>query len=166
MIKVIHCADLHLDSPMETHMNETQASKRNTELIQSFVRLTEYAVEQDVRAVMIAGDMFDGERVKKRTVDEVLDAIRRTASVDYLYLAGNHDEVANAFADHDIPDNLKMFGPEWRTYDITMLRFPELRYAGEIRSLCIRRFHTKMEWPILLRCTGWLEPVREKEKLI
>ena len=117
MIKVIHCADLHLDSPMETHMNETQASKRNTELIQSFVRLTEYAVEQDVRAVMIAGDMFDGERVKKRTVDEVLDAIRRTASVDYLYLAGNHDEMANAFADHDIPDNLKMFGQEWRTYE-------------------------------------------------
>lgn len=117
MIKVIHCADLHLDSPMETHMNATQASERNTELIHSFVRLTEYAIEHDVRAVVIAGDMFDGKRVKKRTVEEVLDAIRRTASVDYLYLAGNHDEVANAFADQDIPNNLKMFGREWRTYE-------------------------------------------------
>ena len=32
MTKIIHCADLHLDSPMETHMTEEQASIRNTEI--------------------------------------------------------------------------------------------------------------------------------------
>lgn len=108
MIKIIHCADLHLDSPMETHMTEEQASTRNTEIIRSFLRLTEYAEQNDVRAVIIAGDMFDGERVKVRTVDEILDAIRRTSKVDYLYLAGNHDGATYAFADHDMPDNLKI----------------------------------------------------------
>ena len=116
MTKLIHCADLHLDSPMETHMTEEQASIRNTEIIRSFLRLTEYATENDVRAVIIAGDMFDGERIKVRTVDEILDAIRRTPNVDYLYLAGNHDGVTYAFADHNIPDNLKTFGKEWTTY--------------------------------------------------
>ena len=35
MTKIIHCADLHLDSPMETHMTEEQASTRNTEIIHS-----------------------------------------------------------------------------------------------------------------------------------
>lgn len=117
MIKIIHCADLHLDSPMETHMTEEQASTRNTEIIRSFLRLTEYAEQNDVRAVIIAGDMFDGERVKVRTVDEILDAIRRTSKVDYLYLAGNHDGATYAFADHDMPDNLKIFGKEWTTYE-------------------------------------------------
>ena len=91
LTKIIHCADLHLDSPMETHMTEEQASIRNTEIIHTFLRLTEYAAKNDVRAVIIAGDMFDGERIKIRTVDEILDAIRRTPNVDYLYLAGNHD---------------------------------------------------------------------------
>lgn len=116
MTKIIHCADLHLDSPMETHMTEEQASTRNTEIINSFLHLTEYAAKNDVRAVIIAGDMFDGERVKVRTVDEILDAMRRTPKVDYLYLAGNHDDATHAFADHDMPDNLKLFGKEWGTY--------------------------------------------------
>lgn len=116
MTKIIHCADLHLDSPMETHMTEEQASIRNTEIIHTFLRLTEYAAKNDVRAVIIAGDMFDSERIKIRTVDEILDAIRRTPNVDYLYLAGNHDGATYAFADHDMPDNLKIFGKEWKTY--------------------------------------------------
>lgn len=117
MTKIIHCADLHLDSPMETHMTEEQASTRNTEIIHSFLRLTEYAAKNDVRAVILAGDMFDGERVKIRTIDEILDAVRRTPNVDYLYLAGNHDDTTYAFADHDIPTNLKLFSKEWATYE-------------------------------------------------
>ena len=28
MIRIIHCADLHLDSPMETHMTNEQSSCR------------------------------------------------------------------------------------------------------------------------------------------
>ncbi len=115
-MKLIHCADIHLDSSMETHMTTQQASIRNTEIIHSFIRLTEYAVKNGVRAVIIAGDLFDGERVKSRTVDEILDAMRRTSEVDYLYLAGNHDEASHAFSDHDIPQNFKQFGHEWNTY--------------------------------------------------
>ena len=80
MTKIIHCADLHLDSPMETHMTEEQASIRNTEIIHTFLRLTEYAAKNDVRAVIIAGDMFDGERIKIRTVDEILDGFPRTGA--------------------------------------------------------------------------------------
>ncbi len=58
-MKLIHCADIHLDSPMQTHMTAQQASVRNTEMLQSFVRLTEFAQERAVRAVLIAGDLFD-----------------------------------------------------------------------------------------------------------
>ena len=117
MIRIIHCADLHLDSPMETHMTNEQASTRNTEIIHSFLRLTNYAAENDVRVVIIAGDMFDGNRVKTRTVDEVLDAMRRTPKVDYLYLAGNHDNVVDPFMDRDVPKNFKKYDRQWRTYE-------------------------------------------------
>lgn len=86
MTKIIHCADLHLDSPMETHMTEEQASIRNTEIIHTFLRLTEYAAKNDVRAVIIAGDMFDGERIKIRTVDEILDAIGKVMVDNNLHL--------------------------------------------------------------------------------
>ena len=114
-MKLIHCADVHLDSPMQTHMTAQQASVRNTEMLQSFVRLTEFAQERTVRAVLIAGDLFDGARVRARTVDALLAAIRRTPEVDYLYLPGNHDEAANAFCDCVLPGNLKLFGKTWST---------------------------------------------------
>ena len=115
-MKLIHCADIHLDSSMETHMTTEQASRRNTEIIQSFVRMTEYAEKDGVRAVLIAGDLFDGDRVRSRTVDEILDGIRRTPGVDYLYLAGNHDGAAGAFLDRDLPENLKQFSRQWTTF--------------------------------------------------
>ena len=150
MTKIIHCADLHLDSPMETHMTEEQASIRNTEIIHTFLRLTEYAAKNDVRAVIIAGDMFDGERIKIRTVDEILDAIRRTPNVDYLYLAGNHDGATYAFADHDMPDNLQIFGKEW--INMIAWRYLELRFVKQTHSPFICRFHMKMVWSISLLC--------------
>ena len=108
-MKLIHCADLHLDSPMGTHMTIQQASARNTQIIDSFLRLTDFARENGVRAVIIAGDLFDGTRVRSRTVDEILAAMERTPEVDYLYLPGNHDGAARAFSDQVLPGNLKQF---------------------------------------------------------
>lgn len=115
-MKIIHCSDIHLDSSLSTHMSKEKASVRNTEIINTFVRMTDYAVQNDVAAVIIAGDLFDTGRVLTRTVDEVLDAIARTPSVDYLYLSGNHDGSFNIFADHTIPANFKRFSGEWSTY--------------------------------------------------
>ena len=109
-MKLIHCADIHLDSPMQTHMTARQAATRSAEVLRSFVRMTQYARENGVQAVIIAGDLFDGDRVRERTVDVVLDAMQKTPEVDYLYLPGNHDEAANAFCDCALPGNLKLFG--------------------------------------------------------
>lgn len=115
-MKLIHCADIHLDSPMQTHMTARQAATRSAEVLRSFVRMTQYARENGVQAVIIAGDLFDGDRVRERTVDAVLDAMQKTPEVDYLYLPGNHDEAADAFCDRELPENLKLFGDSWRTY--------------------------------------------------
>ena len=130
-MKLIHCADIHLDSSMETHMTTEQASVRNTEIIHSFVRMTEYAEKNGVRAVLIAGDLFDGDRVRSRTVDEILDAIRRTPEVDYLYLAGNHDGAARAFLDRDLPDNLKQFPRQWMTCRYENVAISGIEICGE-----------------------------------
>ena len=126
-MKLIHCADIHLDSPMQTHMTVRQAAARSAEVLRSFVRMTQYARENGVRAVIIAGDLFDGGRVWERTVDAVLDAMRKTPEVDYLYLPGNHDEAADAFCDRELPGNLKLFGDSWRTY-----RYEDVAISGAV----------------------------------
>ena len=70
-------------------MTSEQARIRNAEILKSFRRMTEYAEQQKIRLVLIAGDLFDRERITKRTVEGVLDAVRSTPQIDYLYVSGN-----------------------------------------------------------------------------
>lgn len=121
-MKIIHCSDLHLDSRMGTNLSARQAGERNAEICGTFERLAEYAGENQVSVVLIAGDLFDTQRVSARTAGIVLDRIRQTPGVDFLYLRGNHDEGA-LFEGMECPDNLRTFGPEWVRYtygDVTI----------------------------------------------
>ena len=110
-MKFIHCSDLHLDSKMEQHLTAAQARERNAECCATFARLVRYAAEQQVTAVLIAGDMFDTERASAQTAGFVLDQIRNTPQVDFLYLRGNHDECV--FDGMEKPENFKTFGDRW-----------------------------------------------------
>ena len=49
-MKLIHCSDLHLDSPMETHLSGEQARVRSQELCGTFARLMAWAREQEAAA--------------------------------------------------------------------------------------------------------------------
>lgn len=139
---MIHCADLHLDSPMETHMTREKASMRNTEILKTFIRMTEYAKEKNVRAILIAGDMFDGERVTNRTVDDVLDVMRRTPTIDYLYVPGNHDRGSFIFSDKELPNNLKQFNEKWKTilYDGASIAVSGIEITKNNAELMYERF--------------------------
>ena len=54
--------------------------------------MTVYAKENDVKAVLIAGDLFDEESVTKSTIDLLFSFIKETSNIDYFYVPGNHDE--------------------------------------------------------------------------
>ena len=82
-MKFIHCADLHLDSKIETIPTEKSKIRRD-EIVHTFERLAEFAVEQGVTAVIICGDMFDTSRVTIKTRGRVLQAIKKSAGVDFL----------------------------------------------------------------------------------
>lgn len=113
-MKLIHCSDIHLDSKMEHNLTAAQARERNAEVTATFGRLVRYAAENGVDAVLIAGDLFDRSRATAQTAGFVLDTIRNTPQVDFLYLRGNHD--VSAFDRMEIPENLKTFGPDWTCY--------------------------------------------------
>ncbi len=42
-MKIIHCADLHLDSQMTANLTKEQARERKREIIRTFTRMVEYA---------------------------------------------------------------------------------------------------------------------------
>ncbi|MCR5278325.1 MAG: DNA repair exonuclease [Lachnospiraceae bacterium] len=115
---IIHCADLHLDSRLSTNLSKELASDRRRELTENFKRLTDYAAEQNVRAVLICGDMFDTGRVTKFTENMVLNSIKDHPGISFYLLKGNHD--SESFIDElsDIPDNLFLFDDSWKEYDL------------------------------------------------
>ena len=85
-MKFIHCSDIHLDSRMERNLTASQARERNAEVCATFGRLVDYAVREQVTAVLIAGDMFDTERASAQTANFVLSRIAGAPEVDFLYL--------------------------------------------------------------------------------
>lgn len=113
-MKFIHCSDIHLDSRMESNLPVTKARERNAEICATFVRMVDFAAKNGVEAVLMAGDLFDTDKVSAQTVNLVLDQITRHPGIDFLSLRGNHD--ANAFAGMELPQNLKTFGSHWGSY--------------------------------------------------
>lgn len=116
-MKIIHCADLHLDSKMESNFSQEQAKERRYEILITFENMVEYAIENSVEVILIAGDMFDTPQNQQKTIkNRVLDTIRKAENVDFLYLQGNHDNDDFFKKMLDRPANLKLFEKEWSSY--------------------------------------------------
>ncbi len=114
-MKLIHCADLHLGSPMNATLDGNKAKQRKNELLQTFERLVSYAADNAVRAILIAGDMFDSNRTTKTVKSIVCRLIEEHPAIDFFYLRGNHDDKLVLY-EEKVPDNLKLFSTEWTTY--------------------------------------------------
>ncbi len=118
-MKLIHCADLHLDSPMESNLSAEKARERKAELRSTFARLVRTAKEEGVEAILIAGDMFDSSHITKGTQRYVLDLFLSFPEIRFFYLAGNHDRGIQWLKEQEnnLP-NLYLFGDGWTSYRI------------------------------------------------
>lgn len=115
-MKLIHCADLHLDARMESGLPKEKARERRLELLRTFTRMTERAAELGVEAILLCGDLFDAGTVSARAKNCVLDAVRQHPQITFYYLQGNHDRNGFFNSIGEPPKNLKTFGREWTVY--------------------------------------------------
>jgi DNA repair exonuclease SbcCD nuclease subunit len=90
-LKIIHCADLHLASALGTSLSAEKARTRRSELLIQFKKMIEYAQQNGVSCIIIAGDLFDASAVPLRTAEHVFDMMRGASDIQFLYLRGNHD---------------------------------------------------------------------------
>lgn len=115
-MKIIHCADLHLDSKMTTNLSKERAKERKMEILRTFSKMVEYAKQNNVTAILIAGDMFDTRNVSATSRNMVRDVIMQNSQIDFLYLKGNHDNDNFLSKLDEIPQNLYLFADKWTTY--------------------------------------------------
>lgn len=117
-MKIIHCADLHLDSNMTSNLTNEKAKERKSELLMTFNRMIQYAEDNEVRAILIAGDLFDKKKVSRTALNMVQQAIDIHPQIEFFYLQGNHDVDGFLSDMEDIPENLRLFGCSWTSYVI------------------------------------------------
>lgn len=115
-MKIIHCADIHLDSKMNANLTREKAKERKAELLATFRRMVEYAKQQKIDAVLIAGDLFDTKNVSVTARNLVRDTIMKAPEISFFYLQGNHDEGSFTGGLEQIPENLFLFGEAWTCY--------------------------------------------------
>ena len=126
MIKILHCADLHLDSPM-TVLDTAKSEVRRNELRAAFTSLTLLARNNNVDLLLIAGDLFDDEFVSKDTMAIILREFAAMSDCRIVIAPGNHDPFTGNgyYRRADFPDNVYIFDtPELSCFD-----FPEINTA-------------------------------------
>lgn len=134
-MKIIHCSDLHLDSKMESNLTRELAKERKRELLLTFERMVNYAVEQEVRIILIAGDMFDTTRIGKTAAKLVEEQITGHPQIDFLYLQGNHERDNFLAGLAELPANLKVFGREWTKFSYPITETEETAESPEMLTI-------------------------------
>jgi len=89
MIKLLHGADFHLDSPFDA-LPEEKAAQRRQEQRELLGRLADLANTEQVDAVLLAGDLLDSNKSYYET-GEVLIAAFRKIKAPIFIAPGNHD---------------------------------------------------------------------------
>lgn len=127
-MKFIHTSDIHLDSRIDGLPTEKSRIRRE-EVLSTFERIAEFASQNGVRAIIIAGDAFDTSRITVKTKDRLIKTIEKYPEVDFLFLTGNHDERTIVFGEENAPNNLKTFGENWTKY-----RYGNVCISGAVLS--------------------------------
>lgn len=115
-MKIIHCADFHLDSKLNANLDREKATRRRAELLHTFVRMVDYAEQNQTEVILIAGDLFDTGRISAGAVQTVLQTVSAHPEIRFYYLNGNHDREGFP-AEEILPDNLKCFDRSWKSYE-------------------------------------------------
>ncbi len=120
---IIHTGDVHLDSKLGRYFDTAKATERRNEILIGFQKLVQYAADNAVRGMIIAGDLFDVRNISATSRDAVYSVIASNPGIEFYYLAGNHDadvffrQIIDKYG--EIPDNLNLFSDCWTSYELS-----------------------------------------------
>ena len=112
--RFVHTADIHLDSPLRS------LAMRNPELAEivgdasrkAFISIVDLCLLERVDAVVIAGDLYDGDQTSMKTARFLATQMARLheAGVKVLKIRGNHDALSRISKQLIFPDTVTIFG--------------------------------------------------------
>ncbi len=109
MVKLIHGADFHLDSPF-SGLSPERAARRRQELRKLPARLAQLARDRGADLVLLSGDLLDSERIYPETVRALKIALGEMPCPVFI-APGNHDcwSEKSVWAAPDWPEQVHIF---------------------------------------------------------
>ncbi|NNE33784.1 MAG: DNA repair exonuclease [Rhodothermales bacterium] len=111
--RLLHLADLHFDAPLKCKGEALRAELRSAAFTAFSVAVSD-AIEHEVDAVLIAGDLFDGSRISVETELHVRSEFERLEdrAIPVYIVTGNHDPAVghNGLRRIEWPENVRIIG--------------------------------------------------------
>ncbi|MDF3216818.1 exonuclease SbcCD subunit D [Mesorhizobium sp. M7A.F.Ca.CA.001.09.2.1] len=112
--RFVHTADIHLDSPLRS------LAMRNGDLAelvgdasrQAFVSIVDLCLAERVDALVIAGDLYDGDQTSMKTARFLASQMTRLhqAGIRVFKIRGNHDALSRISKQLVFPETVTIFG--------------------------------------------------------
>ena len=112
--RFVHAADIHLDSPLKS------LALRDPELAdlignatrQAFTGIIDLCLAEEVDALFLAGDLYDGDQTSMKTARYFANQLHRLdrAGIRVFIVRGNHDALSRITRELVLPDSVKVFG--------------------------------------------------------
>ena len=117
MIRFVHAADLHLDSPFRGIRSEAPDYVADTLYNATFAayeKIIELCLRERVDALLVAGDVYDGADRSLRAQLKFIEGLKRLddAGIRSFICHGNHDPLDGWEARLDLPSGCVRFGPD------------------------------------------------------
>ena len=113
LIKILHTADVHLDSPLKSLAlkDEDLQATVKTATRAAFIKIVNTALFEEVSALLISGDLFDGAERSAKTAAFLTTQLDRlkAAGIPVFYIKGNHDAENPITGEISLPENVHVF---------------------------------------------------------
>jgi len=118
-MRLIHTGDIHLDSAYAAGSYPAGFGNRRRHRLRDVVtNILRRAAAWPADAVLIAGDLFEDDRVTRDTVAYLRDAFEMIRPIPVFISPGNHDPytAASPYATESWPSNVHIFtSPNWQS---------------------------------------------------
>jgi len=122
MIRLIHTADIHLDSCFAgTGMRAGFGNRRRQNLRDVLTSIVARAGDWPADALLIAGDLFEGDRISHDTTQFLSGLFESIPHVPVFIAPGNHDPFTpdSPYATMTWPENVAIFdSPQWQCHRV------------------------------------------------
>ena len=112
--RFVHTADLHLDSPLRSLALRDPVLRDLIGVATRSVltRIVDHCITEAVDALLIAGDLYDGDQVSMKTARFLQQELQRLdgAGIATFIIRGNHDALSKITKELVFPPSVTVFG--------------------------------------------------------